>query len=77
MEISVSFYEASNYTSKHAEMLGYACRSNPNRIQELHDLGYELQEIMIQGFFNGAEMAVEYRGANIDKEEFTFKLKAN
>ena len=77
MKITISFYEASNYTSESVEMVGYACRSNPNRIQELHDLGDEIKNVLIHHYFNSADLAIEYFGADIDKEEFTFKLKAN
>lgn len=81
MRIKISFYESAGYTCESIENF---IRINPNNgnkeltIFGIADtIGNELKQILIDYYFNGADMAINYLGYSLDDEYFEFELIPN
>lgn len=68
MRIRIDFAEAFNYTFEIPQGI------NPD---VLNAAGKELENILIEDYFNGADKAVIYLGYSPDNEYFEFDLMSN
>ena len=68
MKIKIDFVEANNYLNDIFQGIDDTI---------LTICGEELKQILIDDYFNGADMAVEYIGYCLEGEYFTFDIKSN
>lgn len=75
MLINISFYESANFTSDNVENLIPAIKKDitPKNISNIGDIGKELENIINDNYFGGANGA-EYIGFDLDNEVFNYKL---
>jgi len=78
MLINISFYEASNYTFDNPEeLINYLEKGNkdimPEDYEKINDIGKELESILNEDYFGGANGAV-YAGFDLNNEVFNYKL---
>ena len=87
MKIYISFYESANYTSEHVENVvnQYHAENDidffdeypENFMNKVSNIGLELQNVLVEYYFNGADNAVILTGFDLDLERFEFKLIPN
>ena len=68
--IKINFVEAVNYTFESKWFYQWY-------IDAMNKAGEELKQILIDDYFNGADMAVSYLGYSLDNEYFEFDLNPN
>lgn len=68
MRIRIDFVDAFKYTFEIPQGI------NPDK---LNGAGKELENILIEDYFNGADKAVIYLGYSLDNEYFEFELMSN
>lgn len=70
MRIRIDFAEAVKYTFEGKWFY-------QRYIDLMNETGKELENILIEDYFNGADMAVNYIGYSLDNECFEFELIPN
>lgn len=80
MRIRIGFYESAGYTFESIENF---IRINENgdkyfKVSGVEDIiGKELEKIICEDYFNGAELACRYIGYSLDNEYFEFEIIPN
>jgi len=82
MRINIDFSQAVKYTfdSKWFNKVSLFRINGDSRLIQydvMAEIGNELKDVLIEDYFNGADLAVKYMGFSIDNEEFEFELMSN
>lgn len=72
MRIRIDFAEAFETLDYSTEVWGQA-----NDYNLLTEMGKELESVLIEDYFNGADKAALYLGFSIDNEYFEYEIMSN